>query len=361
MGLRHIAIIISFAATTATTIIMKQFFGVNIFLFCVFVAHASTYTTSAVVGTWAEGGAPGEFDDIIVNHDWSSQNGGSGNFLGNCKGSITVNSGGYYKVWGALVVSNGGAIFLAAGGTMQVDGSLTINGNAGSITLNGAFTTLGATVNGAAVTGAGSWTWSGSFSNNGTINGDPDDPLSSPIDLSTLPVILTSFGIEKTGSNIVQLHWQTSSEINNEKFVLERSFDNVTFDVIGEVSGQGNSFSLINYSFADINAGVGINFYRLKQVDFDGIFEYSKVLAYTNECEGAFLKQISSDQIAAINLHKADFTWKIYGINGQEIYANYVTVNDPQLALISLADLDKGAYIVVLTSAKQRLSIAISL
>lgn len=187
--------------------------------------NAGTYTTTAVVGTWAEGGAPGQNDDINVNYDWSSQNGGLGNPLSICKGTISISSGGYYKVWGALQVQGGGSILLSSGGTMGVSGSLDINGAAGTITLNGAFITLGATVNGADITGSGTWTWSGSFSNNGSINGYTDDPASSPLDLTTLPVEFVYFEIKDATRESISLAWQTASEINNEKFIVERSYN----------------------------------------------------------------------------------------------------------------------------------------
>lgn len=134
---------------------MNRQFLLYLLIFCAITGFAGTYTTTAVVGTWAEGGAPGQNDNIVVNHDWSSQNSGLGNPLSTCKGTITINSGGYYKVWGALAVQGGGSILLSAGGTMEVSGSLDINGAAGTITLNGSFITVGATVNGADITGSG--------------------------------------------------------------------------------------------------------------------------------------------------------------------------------------------------------------
>lgn len=95
---------------------------------------------------------------------------------------------------------------------------------------------------------------------------------------SILPVILNNF----TGNihnATTQLSWQTATEINNAKFIVETSHQGETFQRIGEVAGAGTTTEPQNYSFTHHTPSAGINYYRLKQVDFDGTFEYSKVIA----------------------------------------------------------------------------------
>lgn len=100
-----------------------------------------------------------------------------------------------------------------------------------------------------------------------------------------LPIELISFdGYNKNNNNI--LTWSTASENNNDYFTVERSEDGVNWDVIDTVGGAGNSQSNINYSLVDNNYREVINYYRLKQVDFDGQYElFEKIVAIDNRTE----------------------------------------------------------------------------
>jgi hypothetical protein len=73
------------------------------------------------------------------------------------------------------------------------------------------------------------------------------------------------------------LSWVTLSELNNEKFLIERSADSRSYRVIGEVAGAGTSLEQQDYHFTDRSPLPGLNYYRLKQVDYDGQYEYSPV------------------------------------------------------------------------------------
>jgi PKD repeat protein len=96
--------------------------------------------------------------------------------------------------------------------------------------------------------------------------------------LNPLPVKLVDFNT-KCDEGIARLNWLTASEENNEKFIIERSKDGKKFESIGEVSGMGTSRELITYSYEDRTAIYGTSYYRLKQQDFDGQFEYSKMIS----------------------------------------------------------------------------------
>ncbi len=92
-----------------------------------------------------------------------------------------------------------------------------------------------------------------------------------------LPAELISFTGTANGNSIV-LNWQTATEINNYGFSVERRTKSEEWIKIGFVQGHGNSNSTKNYSYIDYPSG-GNNFsYRLKQIDFDGKFEYSDIL-----------------------------------------------------------------------------------
>lgn len=106
-----------------------------------------------------------------------------------------------------------------------------------------------------------------------------------------LPVELTSFlakwgegsinaeGVQ--GTSNIELSWNTAMELDNSHFEIERSLDGKTWEMIGEVEGQGNTTEAIAYSYKDEGPFDFDQFmkvyYRLKQVDFDGSYAYSGI------------------------------------------------------------------------------------
>lgn len=92
-----------------------------------------------------------------------------------------------------------------------------------------------------------------------------------------LPVELTSF-IGEAAENGIYLKWTTASEINNHGFEVQRSSDIYDWKVVGFISGAGSSSEKNEYEFFDKYFPTEICYYRLKQMDFDGSFEYSNTL-----------------------------------------------------------------------------------
>ncbi|WP_066508234.1 YDG domain-containing protein [Rufibacter sp. DG15C] len=96
--------------------------------------------------------------------------------------------------------------------------------------------------------------------------------------LDPLPVTLVSFTGKSTAVGVT-LNWSTATEKDNAYFQVERSLDGKTFVGVGKVKGNGNSSTLIKYQFVDGQSLSGTVYYRLRQVDVDGKFELSKVIA----------------------------------------------------------------------------------
>ena len=113
---------------------------------------------------------------------------------------------------------------------------------------------------------------------NGTLGADnntaSDDPTRIQDPNLPLPVELVSFN-SSVSNNIVELSWITATEINNLGFEVERKSENGVFDKIGFVGGNGTTTNFSNYSFTDVLDKAGTYYYRLKQIDYDGSFEYS--------------------------------------------------------------------------------------
>jgi hypothetical protein len=100
------------------------------------------------------------------------------------------------------------------------------------------------------------------------------DLAQSKWDNQVVPVELSSFtAISQNG--VVELNWTTASEVNNRIFEIERKPTEGKFVTIGYVEGNGTTSEEKHYSFTDKNVSSGIFTYRLKQIDFNGQFEYS--------------------------------------------------------------------------------------
>jgi hypothetical protein len=104
--------------------------------------------------------------------------------------------------------------------------------------------------------------------------------------ISFLPIELRYFSVlPKDKHN--ELSWGTASEQNNDYFSVERGSNTAEFLEIGKLAGAGTSHSPIEYNFTDEDPLAGINYYRLKQVDYDGTFSYSPIRAVRNSASSA--------------------------------------------------------------------------
>ena len=97
-----------------------------------------------------------------------------------------------------------------------------------------------------------------------------------------LPVELIHFELTPNGESI-EIHWSTASELNNHFFTLEKSWDGIHWNVLAKLEGKGTSNDLSHYSFTDLQPYPNQTFYRLKQTDFNGKFEYVAMKSVSSE------------------------------------------------------------------------------
>ena len=93
----------------------------------------------------------------------------------------------------------------------------------------------------------------------------------------SLPVTLLNFTALANSNRTVQLQWQTTKEINNEKFVIEKSIDGINFKYFNTILAKNDKVN--NYTIIDEQPNEGINYYRLKQIDKGGKYSYSNIVA----------------------------------------------------------------------------------
>ncbi|MBR9923338.1 MAG: hypothetical protein GYB31_21100 [Bacteroidetes bacterium] len=112
-----------------------------------------------------------------------------------------------------------------------------------------------------------------------------------------LPVELNRFTASLLNEKDVLLEWQTETEINSDFFLIERSEDGENFRNIGELPAAGNSTQQQNYQFTDQETLAGLNYYRLKQFDFDGSFSYSPIRSVRVDVASRNLVQLSPNPV----------------------------------------------------------------
>lgn len=173
------------------------------------------------------------------------------------------------------------------------------------------------------------------------------------IELATgvVPVELSSFTASVSGKNVT-LNWITASEVNNNGFEIQRKSDNV-FSAIGFVDGNGTTTNIQNYSFTDKNLSAGTYTYRLKQIDFNGTFEYSNeievVVAIPAEFSLAqnYPNPFNPSTVISFNLAvDSDVSLKVFNILGQEVVSllnNKISAGTQQINF-DAAGLNSGVY-----------------
>ncbi|MEM9884770.1 MAG: hypothetical protein AAF849_02690 [Bacteroidota bacterium] len=92
-----------------------------------------------------------------------------------------------------------------------------------------------------------------------------------------LPVELLSFEAQVVNKDAVELKWQTASETNNRGFEIQRSLEAKIWETVDFVEGNGTTLTTISYGWIDKSVKNGRYYYRLKQVDNDGSYEYSEI------------------------------------------------------------------------------------
>jgi hypothetical protein len=168
-----------------------------------------------------------------------------------------------------------------------------------------------------------------------------------------LPVELLYFDAIKE-NDYVLLEWETASEKDNDYFQIERSEDGIKFDTIGKVSGAGNSKVNTSYSFKDVETLEAKTYYRLKQVDFDGDFEYSPVVSVGGQNMNNKLELYPNPANDFINLRSSivnqdlkNIQLTLYTVDGQLINENnysFELLNNE--IYISINTLSKGIYLL---------------
>ncbi|MDO1446765.1 T9SS type A sorting domain-containing protein [Rhodocytophaga aerolata] len=178
---------------------------------------------------------------------------------------------------------------------------------------------------------------------------------------SPLPIVLLSFkAIAETTARQVRLQWITASEENNGYFVVERSKNAQEFEEIDRLNGKGTTALTTTYAIVDEKPLAGISYYRLKQVDIDGKFSYSKSVSVTLETSGIVIspnpvtgKRFTISWASAVP--ETDIA--IFNQLGQQVYAQKISGGDRSEYTIAIdEELTRGVYLLKIRAEGQQLT-----
>lgn len=324
-----------------------------------------------------------------------------GDFTNSGQGTVTVEVGGYLEVTGTysstsnsanpLIVFLGevvvGEDFLVPGqntpitvsGILNVTGTIEATGGNGSLTVDG-----GGLVKANAVIvpdgqitvndGGTLYGVNGITSNNpvdvGSNNTDQDCANNCCGDLCNtggdaldntgqelLPVTLISFQALKKPTS-VNLIWQTASELNNDFFTLEKSFDGINFSELCNIEGAGSTNELNSYQYHDVTHPEAV-YYRLSQTDYDGTHELLSAIRIgegsVNPTFSLYPNPLVNTRRVRINGVTSDMYWQVYSLSGQVLLESDFLSDFS----IDLSCLKSGVYLVKVsnqaTSFSQRI------
>jgi hypothetical protein len=154
----------------------------------------------------------------------------------------------------------------------------------------------------------------------------------------------------KIEQNIVRLSWITAQEINNSFYVLQKSQDTKTWTTIARINGKGTYLGKSIYNATDPFPAKGVTYYRLKQVDFDGTTDFSKVISIEYGQKSS-IKVYPNPMTDVLNIAHGEEKVKsvaIYNVVGQLVRS--YTFDITHIGTINLTDLWQGQYILRITT-----------
>jgi hypothetical protein len=276
------------------------------------------------------GGAQGLTGILTINSGASLN--GAGTY------SLELRSGSTFTVNGSLTIkdltlNSGSNILFQTGATAVVNGTFLNKTGSTNVTVNGTLTVNGTFSNNASgiIGGSGSI-----LINTGpAINGgsaavfgiSAASPCSSfPCTLPVpLPIELIAFSASRNGYS-VEMKWSTVTETNNDYFTIERSRDLMDWDEVAKIKGAGNSAQEQHYTCKDNNPVITDCYYRLRQTDFDGHYQWFDAIfvAGIQDYRMRLFPNPASDNKVSVNLLQNDMNTaiiKVYDMTGAEVKA----------------------------------------
>lgn len=172
--------------------------------------------------------------------------------------------------------------------------------------------------------------------------------------VTPLPITMVSFTADLVDQRTVELNWKTASETNNDYFTVETSSDLQNWSTVAVVDGAGNSNTLKQYVAYDQSPLQGVNYYRIKQTDFDGNFTYSDLRSVLIE-QGAEITLFPNPAKETVVINRGSNA-KIFVSNALGQIQNIEQVISENTTQFAVSGLSAGTYFVTVVENNEKVS-----
>ena len=182
-------------------------------------------------------------------------------------------------------------------------------------------------------------------------------PYSVTSSSNVLPISLDYFDVKLNGERVA-LEWRTETETNNDFFTVMKSYDASTFEILGTVNGAGTSTIKHNYKFYDDEPQNGLNYYKVKQTDFDGASTFTQTKSIKFKKKNVYMQvypipgriqnitiKLWSEKSETINVMISDLLGRVYSSGQVEVSNDRL-----EIPLTSFAEFVPGKYIITVIS-----------
>jgi len=295
----------------------------------------------------------GKITAVSDNGDWESASTWDLNRIPQAGDTIIIPTGFTVNVYTNLTVN--GDVYVQVAGVLKFNHSAKLNLSAASKV----FVMAGGKISSLSTSSSDQLRIGGNTVYKGS-SGDLNGPVmltnngSQPVAAISLPVKFVSFTLARQQSAVL-VQWSTAMETNSSHFIIERSADGTNWTGIGTVKAAGESSSLINYTYTDKTATGSVLYYRIKQVDIDGVYVYTPVKSIKGE-NGTSVVTVNAASNNTLLIHfsqqvKSNVTMRLVSASGQVVAQQNIT-NPSGQVVFSTANNSKGIYIVNITDGK---------
>lgn len=175
-----------------------------------------------------------------------------------------------------------------------------------------------------------------------------------------LPVELIDFSATQISKYLTNIKWTTASEINNAYFEIEKSNDAIDFYSIGRIKSLGVSYKKTEYSMEDLTeSNSNTSYYRLKQVDYDGKYQYSRIISVSKDADSKIEVFPNPSNTGTVELKGINFENTI-GVAIYDVYGKEILFKNNQELIsnhkIDLSEFGSGVYYVIVKQTHQTIT-----
>lgn len=177
-----------------------------------------------------------------------------------------------------------------------------------------------------------------------------------------LPINLLSFSVNACNENVC-IDWTTLTETNNDYFTIDKSKDDVNYEIVGKVKGAGNSTGLKSYRYTDTEPYDGVSYYRLMQTDYNGSFTLFGLREYNQDAESDFTLNLYPNpgfrgtiNVSVQAAKDKEILVVVYDLMGREAFSKVIVTLQNGATVMALdpsGKLEKGIYYVCASSDKR--------